>query len=148
MLFKRILVATDGSVLADRAVVYAIDLAACGGAALIALQVQPRYQTAAYEGFVAFEVEDVARAERQASDRVQSTLAAVRAQAEAAGVPVQTVTLTDDHVADAIVATAGKYGVDLIVLGSHSRHGLERLLMGSRAERVLKQAQVPVLVLP
>jgi nucleotide-binding universal stress UspA family protein len=49
-------------------------------------------------------------------------------------------------VSDLILADARKFGADLIVMGTHGRRGLNRLLLGSDAERVLRQASVPVLL--
>jgi nucleotide-binding universal stress UspA family protein len=50
--------------------------------------------------------------------------------------------------ADGIIHCAKEFGADLIVIGTHNRHGLERLLMGSVAEHVVRHADVPVLVVP
>lgn len=47
---------------------------------------------------------------------------------------------------DAILETAGREAFDLIVIGSHGRAGVQRLLMGSASERVLRHADCPVLV--
>ncbi|HZY36103.1 MAG TPA: universal stress protein [Mucilaginibacter sp.] len=49
---------------------------------------------------------------------------------------------------DGIVACAKEFGADLIVIGTHNRHGLGRLLMGSVAEHVVRHSHVPVLVVP
>jgi nucleotide-binding universal stress UspA family protein len=57
--------------------------------------------------------------------------------------------IIDGHgqvVSDAILEQAKKFGADLIVMGTHGRRGLNRLLLGSDAERVLRSAQVPVLL--
>ena len=50
--------------------------------------------------------------------------------------------------ADGIIRCAKEFGADLIVVGTHTRHGLDRLLMGSVAEHVVRHAHVPVLVVP
>jgi nucleotide-binding universal stress UspA family protein len=50
--------------------------------------------------------------------------------------------------ADGIVHCAKEFEADLIVIGTHSRHGLDRLLMGSVAEHVVRHSPVPVLVVP
>ena len=53
----------------------------------------------------------------------------------------------DGHVVhEGIVDTANALGCDLIVMGSHGRHGIEKLLLGSVTQRVLQDAHVPVLV--
>jgi nucleotide-binding universal stress UspA family protein len=62
------------------------------------------------------------------------------------GVPVTAVMPQGQAPDDAIIQAALKYGVDLIILGSHGRTGLSRLLMGSVTERVIGSAACPVLV--
>jgi nucleotide-binding universal stress UspA family protein len=53
----------------------------------------------------------------------------------------------DGHVVhEGIVDTADAIGADLIVMGSHGRSGIEKLLLGSVTQRVLQDAKVPVLV--
>jgi nucleotide-binding universal stress UspA family protein len=71
--------------------------------------------------------------------------AAVKAQAEKAGVPVETF-IGEAETWEAIVKLAGEQAVDLIVMGSHGRTGLRRLLMGSVTEKVIGNAPCPVLV--
>jgi nucleotide-binding universal stress UspA family protein len=50
--------------------------------------------------------------------------------------------------ADGIIHCAKEFGADLIVIGTHNRHGIDRLLMGSVAEHVVRHSPVPVLVVP
>ena len=50
--------------------------------------------------------------------------------------------------ADAILEFAGEWGADLLIMGTHSRSGLEKLLMGNVASNVLKHTHVPLLVIP
>ena len=50
--------------------------------------------------------------------------------------------------ADGIISCAKEFKADLIVIGTHSRSGIDRLLMGSVAEHVVRHAEVPVLVVP
>lgn len=49
---------------------------------------------------------------------------------------------------DGIISCANEFGADLIVIGTHNRHGIDRLLMGSVAEHVVRHSHVPVLVVP
>jgi nucleotide-binding universal stress UspA family protein len=53
-----------------------------------------------------------------------------------------------DNTADGIIACAGKFGADMIVLGTHKRSGFDRLIMGSIAESVLRHSTIPVLIVP
>jgi len=50
--------------------------------------------------------------------------------------------------ADGIISCSKEFGADLVVIGTHSRSGLDRLLMGSVAEHVVRHSEVPVLVVP
>jgi nucleotide-binding universal stress UspA family protein len=50
--------------------------------------------------------------------------------------------------ADGIISCGKEFGADLIVIGTHSRSGLDRLLMGSVAEHVIRHSEIPVLVVP
>ena len=66
---------------------------------------------------------------------------------EAKGVKVKAVVAKGDIVSDALIAAAKKYKADLIVMASHGRRGIKRLLLGSETQQVLTHATVPVLVL-
>ena len=146
-MYQRILVATDGSTLSKKAVTSAIELAATCGAVLIALKVVPRYPQAYFEGSIPLPVEDIARVEKQWMESAQSLLAAVEKSSKAKGVSSQAVTVKSDVVSDAIIAAAKKHKAELIVMASHGRKGIKRLLLGSETLQVLTHSHIPVLVL-
>jgi nucleotide-binding universal stress UspA family protein len=146
-MYQRILVATDGSALSKKAVRGAIGLAASLDAQLVALHVVPRYPVAYFEGGLNVSPDDVARTERQWSDKGRAMVDAVALQAEAASVAAKGVVMQSDLVADSIQAAARKHKCDLIVMASHGRRGLKRLLLGSETQHVLTHGTVPVLVL-
>jgi nucleotide-binding universal stress UspA family protein len=146
-MYKRILVPTDGSTLADQAVRGAARLAAELGAQLVVLTVVPRYPTSYFEGGGSIEADDVARIERAWAERGRAIAATAASTAEAAGVKCKAVTMLSDHVAEAILAAVGKHKCDLVVMASHGRRGLKRLLLGSETQHVLTHGSVPVLVL-
>ncbi|MDM0040862.1 universal stress protein [Variovorax sp. J22G21] len=146
-MFQRILVATDGSVLSKKAVKSAIALAAQSGAELVALTVVPRYPTSYLDGAMAFPPEDIARIEKQWADASRVTLDAIVVKGRASGVAVKTATVNSDLVAESIIAAARKHKIDLIVMASHGRKGLKRLLLGSETQHVLTHSELPVLVL-
>ncbi|MES2584713.1 MAG: universal stress protein [Pseudomonadota bacterium] len=146
-MYQRILVATDGTDLAHKAVTSAIDLAALCGAELIAVSVVPRYPQSYFEGGMALQPEEVQRVEKQWSDKGQSVVDAVKAAAASKGVVAQAVTVNSDVVSDALIAAATKHQCDLIVMASHGRRGIQRLLLGSETQHVLTHATIPVLVL-
>jgi nucleotide-binding universal stress UspA family protein len=146
-MFKRILVATDGSTLSEKAVASAIDLATAHAASLVALTVVPRYPKGCFEGAMAFSPEEIAHAEKQWADKAQAMLDSIEAHAAAAGVHAKPVVANSDRVAESIIAAARKHGCDLIVMASHGRKGLQRLLLGSETQHVLTHSTLPVLVL-
>ena len=146
-MYQRILVATDGSDLSSTAVGSAIELAAAIGAEMVALYVVPRYPVSYFEGGITISVEDIARTEKQWSDKGQAVVAAVQEQARAQGVTAKAVVAQSDLVAESIMSAATKHGCDLVVMASHGRKGIKRVLLGSETQHVLTHSTVPVLVL-
>ncbi|WP_454908604.1 universal stress protein [Variovorax gossypii] len=146
-MFKRILVATDGSTLSKKAVTSAIALAAQNDADLVALNVIPRYPRSYLEGSMTFSAEDIGRIEQQWAEKAQAMLDTVSARAKESGVRIKTATANSDLVAESIIAAAKKYKSDLIVMASHGRKGIKRLLLGSETQHVLAHSTLPVLVL-
>jgi nucleotide-binding universal stress UspA family protein len=146
-MYKRILVATDGSNLSKKAVTSAIALAALSGAELIAVKVTPRYPQSYFEGSLPLNPTEVSKIETQWSDDAKKMLDAVVKAGNAKGVTVKAVVVKSDIVSDAILATVKKQKADLVVMASHGRRGIKRLLLGSETQQVLTHATVPVLVL-
>lgn len=146
-MYQRILVATDGAELSSKAVSSAIDLAALCGAELVAISVVPRYPQSYFEGGIALQPDEVQRVEKQWSEKGQSVVDAVKQAAATKGVNTQAITVTSDVVSDALITAATKYQCDLIVMASHGRRGIKRLLLGSETQHVLTHASIPVLVL-
>jgi nucleotide-binding universal stress UspA family protein len=144
-MYARILVATDGSTLSKKAVNSAISLAALCGAELIAIKVVPRYPQSYFEGSIPLSVEDVKRVEKQWAEDGQAVVEAVKKTAATKGVAVKALTVKSDLVSDALISAATKYKVDLIVMASHGRKGIKRLLLGSETQHVLTHSHVPVL---
>jgi len=146
-MYKRILVATDGSTLSKKAVTSAIGLAATCNAELIVIKVVPRYPQAYFEGSIPLSVEDVSRVEKQWIDSAQVAVDAVVKSAKSKNVVAKGITAKSDVISDAIIAAAKKQNADLIVMASHGRRGFKRLLLGSETQQVLTHSHVPVLVL-
>ena len=146
-MYERILVATDGSTLSKKAVSSAIALAALTGAELVALKVVPRYPQSSFEGGVALQAGEVSRIEKQWADSGQAIVDAVQKTAMAKGVKTKAITAKSDLVSEAVIAAAKKYKCDLIVMASHGRRGIKRLLLGSETQLVLTHSHIPVLVL-
>ena len=138
-LYERILVPTDGSEATERAVREAVDLAAAHDATIHALYV---LNTASFASIpTESSVDGVSEMLEREGD---VALDAVEAIAQEHGVPVERVQL-DGSPAREIIRYADRSDVDLIVMGTHGRGGIDRLLLGSVAERVVRSATVPVL---
>jgi nucleotide-binding universal stress UspA family protein len=146
-MYKRILVATDGSALSKKAVSSAIALAQLSGASLVALKVIPRYPLSYFEGGLALQASEIGRIEKQWAEHGQAIVEAIRVAAASRGVEVKAITSKSDVVSDAIISVAKKQKCDLIVMASHGRKGIKRLLLGSETQQVLTHSSVPVLVL-
>lgn len=146
-MYERILVATDGSALSDKAVKHALDLAKMTGASLIALKVVPRYPRSYLEGGATVDISEIKRIETQWTDQAQTVLGKIKVDGKAMGVSVKTSVAKSDLIAESIIAAAEKQNADLIVMASHGRKGIKRLLLGSETQHVLTHSSVPVLVL-
>lgn len=146
-MYQSILVATDGSDLSQKAVASAIGLAALCRAKLVAVTVVPHYPQSYFEGGVALLPEEMLLVEKQWADKGQAVVDAVKQAASDKGVATETLTVTSDVVSDALIAAANKHQCDLIVMASHGRKGIGRLLMGSETQHVLTHTGIPVLVI-
>jgi nucleotide-binding universal stress UspA family protein len=140
-MYDRILVPTDGSAGVERAVDHAVSLAAEHDAAVHAIHVVNTANFAAMPLEASVEgVEDMLR------DDAEAAVRAVVDRAEAAGVTAETV-VADGTPSNEIVRYAEEEDCDLIVMGTHGRGGIDRLLLGSVAEKVVRAADVPVMTM-
>lgn len=143
-MYTHLLLATDGSEVADRAIEHALGLANAVGARVTALTISPPWSALAYgvvQGLGSHEAYDKA-----AEDRAAKLLGAVSSKAAKLGVPCDTLHLVEINPYQAILATAVSRKCDLIVVGAHGRRGVERLLIGSETAKLLSHATCPVLV--
>jgi nucleotide-binding universal stress UspA family protein len=145
-MFQNILICTDGSELSAKAVDSGIALAAKLDAAIIAFTVAPRHVSVYYEGSIAPSPSEIKRMEKEWNDQAQKVLDAVQEKALARNVKTKTL-IGHGSVAESIIAAAKKKGCDLIVMASHGRKGISRVLLGSETLDVLTHSHVPVLVL-
>lgn len=141
--FRKILVATDGSKYSNAAASEAVAIAKRCGASLIAASVVP-YETISPLGIVHSEMqwELVTEESRKAAE---SNIKNVKEIAEKEDVKIEELIL-EGRPYEAIINAAKENRVDLIVVGSHGRTGLDRLLMGSVTERIIGHADCAVLV--
>jgi len=147
-MYERILVATDGSELSDLAVTSAIDLALLTQAELIAVKVVHHYPASYFEGSMLMSQMEVTRLREQADVEAQRVVDTVKAAADAKGVKsTRSIVMQSELVSEAIIEAARVHKCDLIVMASHGRRGIKRLLMGSETLHVLTHSHTPVLVL-
>lgn len=146
-MYKRILVATDGSELSQKAVSNATSLALVCQAELVVVKIVPRYPQTYFEGSMSLTESDAQRIEAQWAKDSQAVVDAAVQQASAAGVTASGKVVKSDIVSDAIIEAAKDAQADLIVMSSHGRKGISRLLLGSETQQVLTHSEIPVLVL-
>jgi nucleotide-binding universal stress UspA family protein len=84
--------------------------------------------------------------EKESSAGADKVLANASALAKKSGAKVTTARSYSDAPAEAIIAAAKKFKADLIVMASHGRKGLDKILLGSETQRVLAHTKLPVLV--
>lgn len=148
-MYERILIATDGSELAGRALANGLELAKLVGAEVTILTVtEPAVVLGGgYASMSGASFDPVPQLIEAQEDAARRLLELASEQAVAAGVEAKTVLVTDTFPADGITATAERIGAGLIVMGSHGRRGIGRLLLGSQTNSVLAHTQIPVLVI-
>jgi nucleotide-binding universal stress UspA family protein len=145
-MYKHILIPTDGSRLSHRAAVAGVKLARALGARVTGLFAAPAATPLVYRDLLPV---GYGTPEQNAALIKRATLrhlAVIERAARAAGVPCETVSVTDDFPADAILAVAKRRKCDLIIMASHGRRGLSGVLLGSETQKVLTHARIPVLV--
>ncbi|RSZ40888.1 MULTISPECIES: universal stress protein [unclassified Variovorax] len=147
-MYKRVLVATDGSALSEQAVKAAIDLALLTNADLVSVTVAHIEPVGYFEGSMMLSQRDIQESQAHTDRAAQQLVDRVTSTALAKGVrSAQAIVMRSNQVAEAIITTAKNQQCDLIVMASHGRRSLARLLMGSETLHVLTHSHIPVLVL-
>jgi len=146
-MYTRILVATDGSELSGKAVAHAIALAKVHGSELVALKVTLLRVEDHWDGQIRRDAVEKAEQEKRWAEASKAIVDGVMASAAAAGVKATAVTEKSNFIADTVIEVAKKRECDLIVMASHGRRGLARVLLGSETQHVLTHSHIPVLVL-
>jgi nucleotide-binding universal stress UspA family protein len=144
-MFKKILVATDGSTHSEKAAKTAVELAKQSGAKLVAIAVSEPYplppisESPYSGGSAAYEQHSLALAQEHAAQ--------VAKIAAAEQVPCETVVVSGLNPHDEILAACAKLQCDSIVMATHGRKGLSKLFAGSETQKVIANAHVPVVVI-
>lgn len=140
--YRRIAVPVDGSPTSNKALVAALQIARDGGG-----RVRLLHQVDELAYLTGFEAADVVMDEiRKGSRRV---LTAAFEMATAAGVHAETQMMDrpGERLGESVAREAHDWDADLIVVGTHGRRGVQRVLLGSGAEQIIRVAPVPVLVI-
>jgi nucleotide-binding universal stress UspA family protein len=143
-MYKHILIATDGSELAQKAVSTGLALAKQLKSQVTVVTVtEPWAALVTGEAAIGFPAQEYEEAAAANAKRVLSAVSELAAKSD---IKCSTLHLQDQYPSEGILDTANKSGCDLIVMASHGRRGLGRLLLGSETVRVLTHTRVPVLV--
>ena len=143
-MYTNILIPTDGSVLAQKAVQHGIALAKRIGAKTIMLTVLPPVHMFTTDTQM---IEDtLAQYKARMLQHADKILGAAAHAAQAAGVACDTVHVEHEHPYQSIIDTAKSRGCDLIVMASHGRRGIAAIVLGSETVKVLTHSKIPVLV--
>jgi nucleotide-binding universal stress UspA family protein len=143
-MFKRILVPTDGSELSERAVMAAIDIAKRMDGTIVGLCVSQPYP------FLPFSEtsisDDMAEFEYRSRELAEHHVAKIMSAAKVANIPAEVRVTKSFHPYQEIIGVAKASNCDSIVMASHGRKGLNRILLGSETQKVLSHTELPVLV--
>ena len=146
-MYKHILIPTDGSELATKGLLHGLVLAKNQGAAVTIITVTDMWPALAMaQEARGSTLQPTEIYEKQAAEAARMVLDEAVKLAQSQGVNAETLHVADQHPAEGIIATSTNRGCDLIVMASHGRRGLSRLMLGSQAYEVLSHSTVPVLV--
>jgi nucleotide-binding universal stress UspA family protein len=145
-MFKHILIPTDGSELSIKATKAGVELAKFLGARVTGFFAAPAPTPIVYGDLlpVSYMPPDEHAALIDAASKQH--LAVIEEAARAAGVRVDTLSVTSEYPAESIIEAARERGCDLIFMASHGRRGLAAVLLGSETHKVLVHSGIPVLV--
>jgi nucleotide-binding universal stress UspA family protein len=148
-MYSNIVCAVDGSELGFKALRHALDLTRKTGAKLTAVTVtEPSVIVASGAEIMMVDTSTIiADLDAAKTESAKQTLAEADVIAKAADVTIARQHVANSYPADGILLAATNVGADLVVMGSHGRRGLGRLLLGSQAAEVLAHAEVPVLII-
>jgi nucleotide-binding universal stress UspA family protein len=144
-MFKSILLATDGSAASDHAAKLAVNMARLSGASLTALYVSDPYPYLGVGEVNPMGYQAYSTAAQHLAAEAHSKVEALCTSASPA-VNLQVRLVEDVTASSGIVESAKELGCDLIVMGSHGRTGIARLMLGSVANKVVAESSIPVLI--
>jgi nucleotide-binding universal stress UspA family protein len=145
-MYQRILIATDGSKLSRSAIAQGVALAKSTGAAVVGFHAIVPSPALYFADPTPMPASTIEAFERDAERLGARYIAAIERACAKAGVPCKSVSVRVSGPAEGLIRTAKKEKCDLIVMASHGRKGIKRLLLGSETNAVLTHSSIPVLV--
>jgi len=146
-MYKHILAATDGSDLASKAVAHAAALARAMGSKLTLVAVTDPWPVLEIAQRAQERKPDpIGDYEKHAAEWARAVLTGAEKIAASAGSSCVTLHVVDKHPSEGILDAAREQGCDAIVISTHGRRGIRRMVLGSQASDVVAEAKVPVIV--
>jgi len=145
-MYKHILIPTDGSPTADKAVEAGLAFAREAGARVTLFTAVPEYQVPNEAALMARHMISIDEHDRRSEKKALEVLAPAEARARASGVGCDSAFVQSNRPHEAIVAAAEKHRCDAIFMATHARTGLAKLWYGSETEEVLTHSAIPTLV--
>jgi len=145
-MYKHILIPTDGSPTADKAVAAGLEFARESGARVTLFTAVPEYEMPSEAEIMARQVRSIEEHNRNSEKRAHEVLAPAEQRAQAAGIAFDSDFVQSDRPSQAIVDAARDHGCDAIFMATHGRTGLARMWHGSETEEVLTHSAIPTLV--
>lgn len=146
-MYTHILIPTDGSAFAQDGVDHGLSLAKALGSKVTIMTATEPFPVPTSGAAWAVSDADIANYNARRRKEAEEMLAPIKATAERMGIEAHIVHIPDARAATAILDTARERGCNLIVMASHGRRGVKRLLLGSQAAEVVSSSTVPVLTI-
>lgn len=145
-MYQKILLPTDGSKFAEKAAEHAIWIASRSGAEIIVLNV---IETSSLVGLPAedliVKIKEMLKEEgRRSLERISEMISQSEEESKTEDVKI-TLKTEEGSPADSILKTIENENIDLVVMGTSGKHGLDRFLLGSVTEKVVRSSKCPVL---
>ena len=145
-MYRHILIPTDGSETAEKAVAAGIDFAREAGATVVFFTAMPEYPLPSEAELLAKRATPMHEYERRAGEAARAILESAARLARQASVAFETEYALNDHPSQAIIDAAKRHRCDAIFMATHGRTGLAKLVHGSETHDVLLNSDIPTLV--
>ncbi|MFK4823485.1 universal stress protein [Paenochrobactrum sp. BZR 588] len=145
-MYNHILITTDGSAHSEKSVEQGLNLAQKLNSKATIITVTSPYTISGLPGGWTDTQAFIDQYDQEWKDYADKTLNEAKQRADGLNIKVDTLHMSNISAADAILEASKQLGCDLIVMASHGRTGLKRMLLGSQTNEVINMSQVPVLV--